>query len=329
MKQAMVAFVRMVVLITICSYGAFAAFFSINAQERHSKVDGGLGIAPLPMHEIASGLFFAEGEVALANAENLGGVSNTGFIVGRDAVAVVDTGGSYAIGMRLKAAIRARTSLPIRYVILTHMHPDHVFGAAAFADEQPVYVGHHKLARALAARGDHYFLAFQRLIGENGFTGTAVIPPTRLIAEPTSLDLGDRIIELTPYGIAHTDNDMTVRDVTTRTLFTGDLLFIRHLPVLDGNLNGWLAVTGELAKVDAVQAVPGHGGLQKSWPGALEVQRQYLTRLRDDVRKALKAGQSLKQASENIAVDAPGAWALTEDYHRRNITAGYAELEWE
>lgn len=321
----------MVVLITAFLCVGFVPLSYATAQERNSQQSAGeiTAYKPLPVEEVAPGVFFAEGQVALANPENLGGVSNAGFIVGSESVAVIDTGGSYAIGMRLKAALRARTKLPVRYVINTHMHPDHIFGNAAFEDEKPVFAGHHKLARAVNARGQHYFQAFQRLIGEKGFAGTSVVAPTLLVAARTEIDLGGRTIELTPYSTAHTDNDLTVRDLATRTLFTGDLLFVRHLPVLDGNLKGWLAVSDELAKVDVTLACPGHGALQKSWPGALDAQRQYLTRLRDDVRAALKAGRSLKEASESIPVESPANWALHEDYHRRNITAGYAELEWE
>lgn len=322
---------QMVVLISALFLGAFVPISYTSAQQRDGTVVVSeiQALPPLLVEEVAPGIFLAEGHVALANPENLGGVSNAGFIVGNEAVAVIDTGGSYAIGMRLKAAIRTKTKLPIRYVINTHMHPDHIFGNAAFTGEHVTFVGHQKLARALQARGQHYFQAFEKLIGEKGFAGTAVVLPNQLVEGTQSLDLGGQVVELTAYGTAHTDNDLTVRDLSTRTLFTGDLLFVRHLPVLDGNLNGWLAVSEQLANVDAVLAVPGHGGLQKSWPAALASQRQYLTRLRDDVRQALKAGRSLQESSQSISIEGRANWALTDDYHRRNVTAAYAELEWE
>src|SRR6478609_6466707 len=87
------------------------------------------------------------------------------FIVGKRCVAVIDTGGTAEEGRELRAAIRAVTPLPVCYVINTHMHPDHIFGNAAFKGDHPQFVGSAALAQAEASRADNYMRALIRELG--------------------------------------------------------------------------------------------------------------------------------------------------------------------
>ncbi len=108
------------------------------------------------MDEVAPGIHVRRGVDEDATAENEGGIANISFIVGHDSVAVIDPGGSLIDGQRLHATIRQATPLPIRYVVMSHVHPDHIFGAPAFQQDKPQFVGHARLPRALALRGEYY-----------------------------------------------------------------------------------------------------------------------------------------------------------------------------
>ncbi len=286
-------------------------------------------LPPLAVTEIASGIFVHTGALALMTPDNEGAIANLGFVVGNDAVAVIDTGGSVREGQRLRAAIRARTTAPIRYVINTHAHPDHIFGNAAFENEGAIFVGHRNLPRALSERGQFYLEKYRKLLGVQIMAAVKIIPPIRVVEDETKLDLGGRVLTLKAWEAAHTDNDLTVLDDTSGTLFAGDLVVTQHVPVLDGRLLGWLTVMDALARIPARHVVPGHGPVIEDWPGALQAQRRYLEHLTKDIRGLIARGVPLASAAQRAALDEKDRWKLFEEYNARNATAAFAELEWE
>lgn len=292
------------------------------AQAGDGETDG-----PLGMRQTAEGVFVHFGVDALMDAANEGAIANVGFIVGDEAVAVIDTGGSAREGRRLRAAIGAVTHKPVRYVINTHAHPDHVFGNAAFAGDGAVFVGHRNLSRALAERGPYYLSAFRRTMGE-ALDGAELVAPQQEVGSEVRLDLGNRVLTLRAFPTAHSDSDLTVVDETTRTLFAGDLVFVRHIPVVDGSLRGWLAALSPLKGIAAREVIPGHGPAA-AWPAAIESERRYLERLAGDCRALIAAGTPLAEAAQSAGRSERAQWELFEAYNARNATAAFAELEWE
>src|SRR5262249_25836152 len=143
-----------------------------------------------------------------------------------------------------------------------------------------VFIGHRNLPRALSMRGPFYLSAFRRIMGD--VPDNVELPASQQqVDEEVRLDLGNRVLTLRAWAVAHTDNDLTLLDETTQTLFAGDLVFLQHIPVVDGSLRGWLAALRPLAQIPAKHVIPGHGPAA-AWPLALEDERRYLERLAQD-----------------------------------------------
>ena len=279
------------------------------------------------LDEVAPGLFVRRGIIANASTQNLDAICNTGFIVGRDGVLVTETGGSLADGQWLRGEIRKRTSKPIRWVVISHVHPDHTFGAGAFVADKPIFIGHARLPAALEARGEFYRKRLAELFGAEN-TGP-VIKPSHTVADSETLDIGDHVVAFQAHGKAHTDCDLSMLDRTSGILLPADLLFVDRIPSIDGSLLGWLKQLDQLEAMKAEYAVPGHGPTKVRFAEAAHPLRTYLTTIRDGVREAIKSGKDISQAAKTVGQTERSRWALFDDYNGRNVTEAYSELEWE
>lgn len=276
--------------------------------------------------EIAPGVYVRPGVTGRVFVESR--VANIGFVVGSRCVAVIDTGGSLAEGEALSCAIRRHTSVPLCYVINTHVHPDHILGNRAFKGRGVQFIGHENLPRAMALVGATYL---RRAGRGTALNGKLIVPPDRLVrrGEPLRLDLGGRILGLEAQGPAHTNNDLIVIDEASQTLWLGDLVFMGHIPVLDSSVLGWLRVLKALQTRTARQAVPGHGPPSVPWPRSAHDTVRYLSMLRDELRDWIADDGTLREAQDRVGQSERDRWALFDSYHRRNIAAAYRKLEWE
>jgi quinoprotein relay system zinc metallohydrolase 2 len=280
------------------------------------------------LENVGDGIYVHHGEHLDIDTGYQGDICNMSFVVGSNGVAVIDTGGSLKVGNQLREAIRTITDKPILYVINTHVHPDHVYGNAAFLVEKPQFVGHAKLSDMLQLRKEAYDKLNSQYLGADA-QGTVQVLPTLPVKAEIALDLGDRKLKVVPYTVAHTNTDISVLDSKTSTLFTGDLLFIERTPVVEGDIKGLIAALDTLKTYPVRQVVPGHGPVAKDWLKALENEQRYLNALLSDVRTAIKNGDSMEKTMGTAAASERDKWLLFDIANRRNVNTIFTALEWE
>ncbi len=275
--------------------------------------------------EIAPGVHVHHGLNVSTDDPRRGDIANIGFVLGQRCVAVIDTGGSYATGLALKAAVARVTTLPVCFVINTHAHFDHVLGNPAFRDGQATFVGNSALPDVVAGSEEFYA---RRFAAERAGAKSTVLPAEGLwVSSSQTLDLGGRSLTVDAVPTAHSSADLAVYDPQTGTLWTGDLVFLDRLPVLDGSLAGWLRwLDGNEARPYA-RVVPGHGPVSAPWPAAAAPERAYLEALGNDAKAAIKAGLFLEDVLAHAGENPPLHWLLTAP-HARNTGKAYREFEW-
>lgn len=245
-------------------------------------------------------------------------VPNVGIVLGDDAALVVDTGMGPENGRRVLEAAREQAGSRRLVLTLTHFHPEHGFGAQAFAGQAQILVNAAQ-AEELRAKGEAY-LAMFRGFGPTvvqALEGVELVEPDETYTGWTTLDLGGRNVQLREHGVAHTRGDQVALVEDASVLFAGDLVeegcfpIFPYFPPDDADVDGsaWIRVLAELEGLEPRVVVPGHGELGDA--SVIGAQRAFMEEMRAETFAAADAGRS---ADEAVAELEPGLHARHPDW---------------
>jgi cyclase len=189
--------------------------------------------------------------------------ANAGIIIGRDGIVVVDTLISAKEAQRFIKDIRVVSDKPIRYVVDTHDHLDHVLGNPEFAKLGAVIIAQAETKAAMVKNGDGLLQRAKYFgLSDEAMSGTTIVIPSLTFTDAMEIDLGDRKIEVIHAGPSHTGGSSIVYVPDSKTLFAGDILFTNYHPNMrDGDIQGWVKALDVIAAMDAASIIPGHGPL--------------------------------------------------------------------
>ncbi|MBU6257549.1 MAG: MBL fold metallo-hydrolase [Burkholderiales bacterium] len=255
--------------------------------------------APLHAQPVADHVWFVQGETALGSKANRNFISNAGFVVTDGGVLVVDALGSPVLARELLAEIRRVTDQPLRVVVVTHYHADHVYGLQVFKAAGATIVAH--------AEGRAYLesdTARQRLEASRKDlapwidANTHLVPADRWLTEPvTHLQLGSYDIVLRHVGPAHTPEDMVVVIPKLGVMFSGDLFFRGRIPYVgQADSRRWIASLDRMIEYRPRIAIPGHGAVSTDPIADLNFTRGYLEYLRRTMGAAARNLDSFDEA---------------------------------
>jgi cyclase len=252
--------------------------------------------------------------------------SNSGFIVGSNGVAVVDTFVSAAPAKDLLAEIRKITNLPVRYVINTHYHLDHTGGNAAYAEAGATILAHRNLRSWERTENLKFFGPNPK--PEDKARVESLVLPDMVYTDAVDLYLGSRLIQVR-YMLGHTGGDSVVLVPDANVVFGGDLVWQKHLPnLIDASTQPWIQTLDKLlAEHPSATFVSGHGDVASV--SDVRDFRNYIATLREDVAKAQKEGKSGDALAEAVLPDLQnkyGAWGFFKNFSKRNIDQTAAEL---
>jgi glyoxylase-like metal-dependent hydrolase (beta-lactamase superfamily II) len=255
---------------------------------------------------------------AIAKDADRDSVGNAGFVVGSDAVLVVDTFMTPAGAEELAAEIRKITPLPVRWVVNTHYHLDHVGGNAVFARAGASVIAHENVRAWVRTEN----LKWRREItAEDREMLARLVLPDLTYRDGLTIWLGDRKVEVL-FRAGHTGGDSIVVVPSSSVVFCGDLFWRETLPnLIDASTEAWVdTLDGFLQAYPASTFVPGHGALGK----ALDVRmfREFLSALRLSVARGLQEGaqgQALVDRVLTALRPRYGSWKWFGDFAARDV----------
>jgi len=289
----------------------------------------------LPCYRIGASTYLLLGNIAQLDAGNRGWNGNAGFIVTRDGVIVIDTLGTPRLGRRLLATIRTITDQPVRYVIVTHNHPDHAYGVAAFQQLGGVTViAHAGMLDYVGSETQLRSVDYRRgLLGADMEGFEPVRPDVPIGGERFDrlrIRLGEALVDVYNAGSHHSHGDLLVHQVNAGILWISDLAFNQRTTFMgDGDSAQVLEAQAWLMRhfSTAGLMVPGHGSAQTRPFPMVEKTRRYIERLREAMRAAVENGVSLLDATEQTEFEDWKDTRLYESNQRANTGFVYREME--
>ncbi|MBV8037668.1 MBL fold metallo-hydrolase [Roseateles sp.] len=285
--------------------------------------------APLTLQPVAPNVWFVQGEAALGSAQNRNFISNAGVVVTPAGVIVIDALGSPALAESLLEAIRAVTLQPVRYVVLTHYHADHVYGLQVFKDRGATIIAHEAGREYLQSDAAQLRLqASRETLAPWVDAHTRLVPADRWLHDDEVLELGGVRLQLRHVGPAHTPEDLTVFVEGARVLFAGDLVFRGRIPYVgQADSRGWIAALSRLIAAAPAVIVPGHGPASTEALADLKLTRDYLQYLRDTMGRAAADMQPFDEAYAGTDWSAFEALPLFRAANRMNAYNTYLLME--
>ena len=289
----------------------------------------------LPVYKITPNTYFFYGNIAEVDENNRGFNANAGFVVTPEGVVVIDSLGSPLLGERIISTIKAVTDKPIKYLIITHNHPDHAYGAIAFKKLGGVtIIGHEGTMKYIESGRIEHSVNYRKTFIEKDMQGFEAVVPDMMIGgdkySKTRISLGDNHFDIYNTGSHHSFGDLIVHQVKENFVWISDLAFNNRTTYMaDGHSKDgieaqtWLLKTFKTARL----MIPGHGSTQTPNFPMVSKTRSYMQRLRDKMAEAVNNDVELQDAMDSTEFTDWQNVPLYKLNHKKNIDFVYREME--
>jgi glyoxylase-like metal-dependent hydrolase (beta-lactamase superfamily II) len=290
---------------------------------------------PLPVYQLDDRTYFLFGNISTLNENNRGFNANAGFVITGQGVIVIDSLGTPKLGKRLISTIQCVTNEPVKYLVITHNHPDHAYGASAFEEiEGLTVIAHPGTVDYNHSETLQTSVDYRRQLLDSDMAGFEPVNADAYVkVEPFDklrISLGQEIIDIYNTGKHHSYGDLVVYQPRAQILWISDLAFNQRTTYMgDGDSGQILKAQDWLLQTfpDVRLMVPGHGSAQTPPFPMVAKTHDYVTRMREAMQHAVDDGVSMLDAVQGIEFEDWQDVPLYESNQRANANFVYREME--
>jgi glyoxylase-like metal-dependent hydrolase (beta-lactamase superfamily II) len=256
----------------------------------------------MELQKVSEHVYFVQGASGVAT-DNQGFISNASVVIGTKSITIIDALGSPSLAEQLLSEIRKISDLPVTRVIATHYHADHIYGLQVFKELgatiiAPYGVDQYLSSKAAADRLEERRFSLDPWVNEK----THLVFPDEVIKESMVINDPGVTLTLNYLGKAHSDADLTVLVEPDQVFISGDVIFEGRIPFVgDSDSKAWLETLEKMAHQQSVKAlIPGHGALAQNPLQAIQLTRDYLAYLRQNLGAGVEEMMSFDTLYDSI-----------------------------
>jgi glyoxylase-like metal-dependent hydrolase (beta-lactamase superfamily II) len=290
------------------------------------------GVGEFQFDPVAKQVYVMHGPLGHPNKTNQGFMNNPGLVVGAEGLVLIDPGSTRAVGKQVLNEVAKISTKPIVAVFNTHIHGDHWLGNQAVKEAWPdvkIYAHPQTIQQATDGEGQRWLDLMNKLT-EGLSAGTTLVPATLAINAGDELTIGGEVWRFHGVSPAHTDSDIMIEHVASKTLFMGDNGFNLRVGRFDGSsdMHGNMAALELAAKLDLWTYVPGHGA-SGTQGVVVKPFLHYLNTLKRVVSEGYANDQEPYEIKGKAATELQQykGWNGFEDELGRHISKLYLEIE--
>ena len=264
------------------------------------------------------------GKLEPIEKQNAGNIVNSCFVQTKEGFVVIDSGPTFSYAAQAYAQMQKIATLPVKYVINTHIHDDHWLGNSFYKSKGALLIGprdyEENIIPGMKTR-------IQRILGKELFGKTKIVKLDTIVDNNLTISLGKEKFEIRQLeNIAHTKGDLVVYVPSKQSLFVGDLVFSARLTSLrDGSLLGSLRALDKIDAYHAKHVIGGHGYVTDA--NVTKEFRAYLSELKEKVSKAMDSDVGMEEISKKVTMPAYKKMKLYDVLFGRTVVDAYRELE--